>query len=377
MFDIKKQKPALNLDEGVFNYDFKNLVIYVDDKNEDADALKNVMIYDHKNNNKNYSSTIADSGHIMNAEEGQYLLMKLYNGHQYTQGATSEEDPYPFIRINFKEWNRVFDLSEFDLKATDENIFKSHRQMLSLTQLNNKIDTIKIKYDKLQLQFDEFVKNKMNFYLDYSDLVKQDSIKKAKEREKYKVKEIRKSKNIPKRLVKESFEQIPPEEIAKANNMIETFVKKDRRRIEDKVYSELRGMVSQAGTAMRNLRNEKRNFEKYIYEYHNRYATAIICIIFFLIGAPLGAIIRKGGFGYPMLMAIIFFVAYIMTRIMFEKLVKEALINPIWAAWAPVAFLLPVGIFFTYMALNDKKLLQLPTMPEWLMKRIKGVSTQS
>ena len=200
-------------------------------------------------------------------------------------------------------------------------------------------------------------------------------MRRSLEAEKYKVDPSTKPfKNKP---PKNAFEQLPPEDIVSAKSMIETFNKKDRRRIEEKVYSELRGTVSQAGTAMRNLRNEKRHFEKYIYEYHNRYATAVICIVFFLIGAPLGAIIRKGGFGYPMLLAIIFFVAYIMTRIMFEKLVKEALINPIWAAWAPVAFLLPVGIFLTYMALNDKKLLQLPAMPNWLERWIKGKNLSS
>ena len=360
MFDIKQQKPALNLEKGVFNDDFKNLVIHIGDKNQEGDSLQSVMVYDHKNDQKRFSATIAQKGKLKNLENGQFLQMNLYDGHQYMQGDPNEENPYPFVRINFKEWRRIFDLSEFDIRATDEKLFKSHRQMLSITQLNNKIDTIETRYLELENKFNKYLSNKLAFYLDGSKLLKKDSIDRARQI----VQRTRKGKNIEKpvelRTAMTTYAQVSEEKIINAASMIQTFDPAIHRRITERVDSELRGILSQAEASLRNLQNERRNFNKYIYEFHNRFATALICVVFLLIGAPMGAIIRKGGFGYPMLIAIIFFVVYIMQRVMFEKLVKEAIMNPIRAAWMPILILLPFGIFLTYMAMNDKKFIQMP-----------------
>mgnify|MGYP000347481902 CR=1 FL=1 len=107
---------------------------------------------------------------------------------------------------------------------------------------------------------------------------------------------------------------------------------------------------------------------RHIYELHFKYASALICFIFLFIGAPMGAIIRKGGFGYPILISIIFFMLFIMLTIASKKMSESFAINPILAAWLPCIVLFPVGLFLTYKAMNDSKLLNVDRYVTWVQR---------
>jgi lipopolysaccharide export system permease protein len=148
MYDIQKQKPALRLDAGVFNDDFEGYAIHIKQKSEDR-FIKDVLIYDHSEASKGrLSQIVADNGEMYATEDGAYFFMKLNDGHQYMEtepSISSGSRSYPFVRTNFDSWTKVFDLSEFDLNRTNEELFKSNRSMMTSQQLKVAADSISIK----------------------------------------------------------------------------------------------------------------------------------------------------------------------------------------------------------------------------------------
>ncbi|MEL6925806.1 MAG: LptF/LptG family permease, partial [Bacteroidota bacterium] len=148
LYDIRKQKPTLSLDGGVFNYDFQGSVIHIGKKRNDERTIEQVKIYDHENSTQGVSSQItAQTGEMYTTGDDRYFVMNLYGGTQYQEPTrdSKNKERKPFIRTSFKEFNKVYDLSEFQLSRTNEELFKQHETMLSIPQLAASIDSIDIK----------------------------------------------------------------------------------------------------------------------------------------------------------------------------------------------------------------------------------------
>ena len=146
LYDIKRQKPTLNLEEGVFNDDFKNMVIHIGKKEDDNRTIHEVIIYDHNPyNNKKVCVITAKKGEMYTSTDQRFFIMNLFDGIQYQEtkaNNTQKEKSYPFVRTSFKKWNKIFDLSEFDIKETNTELFESHQTMLSAAQLKVAIDSL-------------------------------------------------------------------------------------------------------------------------------------------------------------------------------------------------------------------------------------------
>jgi len=166
MYDIQKQKPALRLDAGIFNDDFDGYAIHIGEKEGDK-LIKEVLIYDHSDASKGrLSQIVAEQGEMYATEDGGYFLMQLQNGHQYVEAEPSVsggQRSYPFIRTNFKKWTKVFDLSEFDLNRTNEELFKSNRSMMTSAQLRVAADSISIKIRRREVGLSNQMSNYFHF----------------------------------------------------------------------------------------------------------------------------------------------------------------------------------------------------------------------
>lgn len=154
MYDIQRQKPALRLDAGIFNDDFDGYAIHIRKKATDGRHIENVLIYDHTDASRGrLSQVMAERGEMYATEDGAYFVMNLQNGHQYMEtepsGAGSGRS-YPFVRVNFSSWNKVFDLGEFQLNRTNEELFKSNRSMLTSGQLREAVDSLSYKIERRQ-----------------------------------------------------------------------------------------------------------------------------------------------------------------------------------------------------------------------------------
>lgn len=136
----------------------------------------------------------------------------------------------------------------------------------------------------------------------------------------------------------------------------ETFAVEDRAALLREAVNRAKTGVTGMETRIAQMRGRHIEWVKTGYELYIKYSFALVCFIFLFIGAPMGAIIRKGGFGYPILVSIIFFVTFIMLTILCRKLAETAIMSPFWAAMVPCIVLVPISFYLTRKAMNDSQM---------------------
>ncbi len=377
LHDIRNQKPALSLEQGVFNYDFGGYVVKIDQRDEDTGDLKGVMIYDHRNVREGAVNIIsADRGQMFTTPDQRYLVMQLEDGHQHQELKEEQgKKNRPTIRSQFTEYTKFFDLSQFELNKTDENRYKSLETMLSTGQLLKGIDSLKQVDREIQQAMSETVTHfkrveaRDTFSVNASDTIRAKSQPKTKE-----------TSDSPPPRARDDYNSDPMEQdtFAQLSDSLRASVLMSMPR-EDwgRILSRAGGIATSRFNTLRSatFKTERlvRSRAKHYYELHTKFSTATMCFIFVLIGAPMGAIIRKGGYGYPLLVSIIFFMLYIVLFIFTGQMSKSLTMNPILAAWLPNLVLLPIGLFLSYQAAQDSKFdglqIVVTKLKAWMKKR--------
>lgn len=414
MYDIREKKPTLSLEEGIFNDDFGNYAIFIGNKDEDGQHIENILIYDHSNaSNDRLSEVIAESGKMSSSTDGSYLSMQLFNGHQYVESkpnrGSTKNTGLPFVRTSFSSWNKVFDLSEFNMDVTKKELFSENRTMMSISQLERKIGTIQDKIDEryynLAKQISIHYSNlpadslyaKPLSYPEDKKVVKDTVIRKrdslatkpvppksasAQPKQK-KTKPTKQNGKAAKRIANMPKAGQKIEKPTKKEHAIELFLAKDLRveewldsvstvqskRFLTKAKSSARAMYSQSESANKLIDRQKENKVKHIYEMHTKYSMAVVCIIFIFVGAPLGAIVRKGGFGYPLLVSIIVFITFIVLTVFCRTIAETFIMPAAMAAWLPCIIIFPIGLLLTYVASIDAKLFDY----KWIISLFKSI----
>jgi lipopolysaccharide export system permease protein len=264
---------------------------------------------------------VADSGR-MEFEGDRYLLLTLFNGNSYEQkdNRSRDELTYPHMRNSFVKEVIRFDMSEFSMRRSNEEIFKDNYKMQSLGQLTENIDTLK---RSLIERKDNFHQNlKRNFQAS-----KVDSVKLSTNPQKY-------------------------------SNVLSLFESTQHPRIVEAALNMARSTRSYAHSAKDDVTAREGRVNRYWIEVHRKFTLSIACLILFFIGAPLGAIIRKGGLGLPTVFSIVFFLIYYLLSITGEKFAKEGLWTVFEGMWLSSFVLLPVGLFLTYNATTDSKMFE-------------------
>ncbi len=403
LYDVKNQKPTLSLEEGVFNDDFQGFSIRIGAKEADNKGIKEVLMYDESNaSGGRFAQVTSKSGEMFVTADQQFFVMKLYDGQQYVEPRPEfkdGKDSYPFVRTKFKEWTKVFDLGEFSIDRTDETLFKGHHNMLTTKQLKSAIDSIDQQkelrilgaFNELNsgLYFrrdtetfqrsieiyeppfeDEALTENQAIIIDSTAVdttTKEEALLKdtvtliepsviTSEVTQSRLPSLATSK---KRYYSGSEFKDSLDDITQYTYFVDLFKENDQRLLISKAKSYISSSQQGIASTFRYLERTDDNRVKYVYQLHNKYSTAVACFIFLFIGAPMGAIIRKGGFGYPLLVSVIFFVAYIMLTILFKKMMEGQAISPELGAWLPCLVILPIGVFLTYQAMNDAKMVQL------------------
>jgi len=266
-------------------------------------------------------------------DDDQLLVLKLRNGKRYeeTPGSTGYFNPRQrFMRTEFKETEQRFDLSGFQMKRTDEELFKSNYAMMNIRQLKFYLDSFSLKGDS-------------NLRSAYTDLTK---LARA-----YRVDTL--NKNIPAKPMK-AYRNVL--ELIPADKKIQSLqtARDQIRSIKDVLNSkELYEMDNQS------------RLRGFLIELNRKFTMAVSCLVLFFIGAPLGAIIRKGGLGLPVVMSVLFFLIYHIISTIGEKSVKEGSLSPILGMWIAIICLSPLGIFLTYKATVDSVLFDLELYKRW------------
>lgn len=379
LWDIQQQKPTLRLEAGVFNYDFQGFVIHIGKKEGDR-MIKNVKIFDHSGNiREGYSQITAQSGEMYTNSDGTLFIMDLFDGYQYTEGEARAFRNRPFIRTHFDRYTKVFDLSEFQMSRTDEDLFKSNRSMLSPKELQDAVDTL----DKEANQFSKEMGNHLSAFFDFMELdsaflkpqntlveepiVTEPLVEEKEITKLLKAKEAEKRDSVP-LYYPEVYERVAYWQNAYVNltadslinfsqrdtltPFIEIFDNFKKRDLNRRTVANVRSILSESEKTIRLLSNHRQNKVRNQYEKHSRYSMAVICFIFVFIGAPMGALVKKGGFGYPILIAIIFFMLFVVLTIFCKKIAESYVLPAILSAWMPCLVLFPIGLFLTIRAMN-------------------------
>ncbi|MBL7776301.1 MAG: LptF/LptG family permease, partial [Saprospiraceae bacterium] len=382
LYDIRKQKPALTLEEGIFNEDFRQFVIRIGGKARDGETITDVLIEDQTNSGRlKFNQILADSGQMFTTRDKRYFVMNLFHGAQYQepspQGAT-EGQRYPFVRTNFESWSKVWDLGEFEMNRTDEDRFKSQRSMLSMNQLRKNVDSL---YREVQETRDGVADDLAANLIRLAKQLETDSLAANRARQATADSLARTKLPVQQKPIGIPIPATRPAPVVKGPDLPQQVLKKPLREyasLEETFPDSMRAPLlknaliqSRSNQVMLERRiaqidSRRKEAIKTGYELYTKYSFALVCFIFLFIGAPMGAIIRKGGFGYPILVSIIFFVTFIMLTIMCRKLAEAYVLSAFWAAMAPSVALVPIGFFLTRRALNDAQMFSTDRLDRWL-----------
>ncbi len=317
LYDVRQQRSATLLPEGVFSSSFPGYTIRVEKKGADGQALYGVMIYEKEQNSENNTVLFAKEGRMYRTPGDKYLVLKLEDGVRYEElpGDVGYNTRQRLMRFRFKDMEKKLDLSGFKLSRTDENEFKSAFQMMNLKQLRDYKKTTQHAIDSsVQVGY-----RMITPYLRYFNLPKKPTT----------------VKNITPAITNKSLTL--SEQLAAVSNgssearSIQSLVKDDDSRNHDNAQ----------------------NIRKSLVEYQKKYTLSAVCLVLFLIGAPLGAIIRKGGLGLPVVVSVVFFLIYYIISTIGEKSVKDGNVSPILGMWISIIILTPIGIFLSYKAITD------------------------
>ena len=347
LYDIKQQKEALEFQDGLFFNGIDNMTIRVEEQNPETKLLKDILIYDNRANSGDMNTTLADSGYIRLSDDKKYLLVTLYNGETYEQSRNYNWYTKSSLRHHkFKRQEGKIPMTGFDFQRSDENVFSSsNSQTMDLTALQKNIDSLDLLVDNLTATAYNPLLRDQVFSRDPDALSAVDSLKSDRSHKTH------------------------------AAYLIDSIEKLDTRSA-DRVYE----------NALRSARSSRNSFSfdetsskeaiNQLYrnknEWHRKFTLPISILIFFLIGAPLGAIIRKGGLGMPIVISVVFFVIYYIISISGEKFAKEGTWSSLLGMWISAIILTPLALYLSRNANNDSGLLDI----NWFMVKIKWLGSR-
>ncbi len=334
--DIQQTRPELSLMPGVFTNGIKGYSIKISGKNKKTQMLYDLMIYDHSTSKGNTIVNLADSGKMYLTDQKSHMVLELYNGSRFEDVKDKNNKHFPHERHYFKKEILLFPMDDFGLKRNDESIWKDHHQMMNLDQLQFTIDSIT---DKLIVRELSLAKD-LNFNNYFRKEIKADSLMYGKQ-------------------------AILPVDV---DSLFATLASNKQSTAVDIAVNFARSAKNFVENTDLDLKTRYGWVDLYKVEWHRKFTLSIACLILFFIGAPLGAIIRKGGIGMPMVISILFFIAFHIISVSGEKTAKAGDITPAAGMWIASAILFPIGIFLTYKASRDSVILNASAYQEFFKK---------
>ena len=323
LWDITEKKPTFNLTPGVFYSDIPQYIIRVGDKNVEDNTLSDILIYDHTDIYQINKKVIrAKSGSMRNSDDENYLILTLEDGVSYEEynqrGNKGSKMVYPHVESHFSKQVIRMDMSEFKLKRTDQDLFANSYEMLTMSQLDMAIDS----FERLKLDREEM----LGEYLDNTVLYTRDSIQ-------------------------VNFDSITP-----TVGYFDSMKVSDRNRTLEIAINQIRNANNYVRHSKEDFHSRKKFIARHRIEWHRKITLSLSVLVLFFIGAPLGAIIRKGGLGFPVVFAVIFFLVYHIISITGEKMAKTLTVDPTFGMWLSAMILIPIGFFLTYKSAKDSAL---------------------
>lgn len=320
-YDIIVTKPAFDIKEGIFYDKIDGFVIKIGRKEKDDSTIRNVVIYE-KSYNLQDRMLVSESGIMRVTPDKKFLEFNLRNGWRYEENGPRNSLGTEFVRLGFKEYKKIMDLSGFAKRETEDSLFKYDAKMLSVRQLNDAIDSL----NRGNKQFYERARRETAAYLTFA------------------------------RFGDSNWAKVKKAPLPKAKSFDDCIADSIRDQVTERAVSQI-GMISNNINQINNDYVAKRQvLRKHWIEWNRKFTLSVGCIVLFMIGAPLGSIIRKGGLGMPLIFAIVFFVIFYILNTMGEKFAKEGVTSIGVGMWLSTIVLIPIGLFLTSKAMRDSQL---------------------
>ena len=340
LMSMKQKSPELEIPEGVFYDGIPNCNLYVQKKNVETGKLYGIMIYRMTNSFEDAAIILADSGMLQSTAEKKHLVLTLHSGEWFENMKSSDvtgSANVPYRRETFTSKRIVLDFDN-DFNLADASSLSNNAKAKSLSQIFHDMDSIRADYDSIGRSF---YRDAMMLQFGMKPISRKDSLQAQKLVAEGKVDAAK------------SFEKLPADKkLEIVNRAIST--------VQNNVGDlEFKAMVTKDGDKL---------LRQHSIEAINKFTLALSCLIFFFIGAPLGAIIRKGGLGVPVIISVLVFIVYYI----FDNTGYRMARGGMWAVWfgksIAVAVLTPLAVFFTYKANCDSVVFNVDAYRNLLMK---------
>ncbi len=336
-WDVRMAKPELDIKEKVFYNGIDGFSIKVEEKDRESNMLYDIMIYDHRDRlNRNSNVTLADSGKMQVSDNKHYMTLTLLNGVRYDEkvqqkrGRIRDREKQMFRIDKFSKEVATIEMNGYDFSRTDENKFKGNYKMKNLKQLKTDEDSL---FNQKRKKIQGLKRQTMSFVF-------------SRIRYAYRKKNDENLRVIDSMLIKED-----------ADSIFNMLPRDQKIMVMEQAIRRVRENKQIIDNQSRRIENDDKRIIRYQMERHRKFTLSFACFIFFFIGAPLGAIIRKGGLGMPVVISVLFFIIYYIINTFGEKMAREG-VWPVWEGmWLSSFVLLPIGVFLTYKSATDSTLL--------------------
>jgi len=323
LYDIRVAKPAFDIKAGIFYDKLPGFAIKVGKKDKDGNTIHDIIIYENQYSMQD-NIIVAKDGRMDISPDRKFLEFYLKDGWRYMEKGPFNTPMTDYYRLGFKEYKKSFDLSGFKVLKTPDSVFKGNYQMLNISQLNRSVDTLE---------------------------------KGLRENDTYRVKKEMYGYFLFGRYLDSGWVSHPIGAAPQVSSYIDMLPDSTKTLTYSRAVDKITLMDNSIAIIAADYLNKEKEVRMHLIEWHRKFALSFACFVLFLIGAPLGSIIRKGGLGLPLVFAVIFFLIFHLLNMFGEKFVRQGVLTPLVGMWLSSFSLVPVGIFLTYKAMRDSQLL--------------------
>lgn len=335
LYDVTRKKPALNIRASEYYSDIDGYVIRINHKEEDG-TLRDIILFDHTGGPEKSSVIIADHGLMQTSPDSRYLLFTLFDGCSYSEEYASDNFiNRPLTSARFAQQQITFDISSFSFSKSDGGFFHGGSQMLNVSQLDSAIVSLSQARDKRYNDFASSLTDKMRSYLLVGNLP-------------------------PSR----------PDTVYEPQKVYQEYDSQRKSRVKDQAINVCRLAMEDIHTYHQILQADSEYLNRHHVELQRKFTLSFACLLMFLIGAPFGSIVRKGGLGVPLVASVVFFVLYYVIGMIAEKAVRGGALPPV-GMWMSSFVFLPIGLLLTLYATTDSALFDPARWHAWFQKRFK------
>ena len=321
--NIAQLKPAMAISEGIFN-DIGTFNIKVEEKTGENDQfLKDVIIHQKQESGGNTTVIKAREGELVGSTDSDVLSLILKKGNYYEEITPSDfqkRKNKPFMKTYFDDYIINIDLSDFNNVDLEDETYNSTHGMLKISELDESIDSFSVSYNSKMATFKK-------------EMFSRTGLKNLQ-------------LNVKPKDTSVIFE----------DNILSQFDTYDGSQIANLALGTVNSAIAHLGMKKQEFKNSIKQINKFEIALHEKYALGVACIVLFFVGAPLGAIIRKGGMGLPIVVAILLFLTYHFIGIFAKNSAENGTVSPFIATWLSTLIMLPLGIYLTYRATTDQGL---------------------